>query len=500
MTMSILRQRDALRVEAGRLYVGGEWVPGDSGGTWTHVHSATNEEVTTIVDASAGDVDRAVIAARRAFDDGPWPRLKARERKRLLQPIVDLLYEHSDELSRTQTLDNGMPMSFSGSYRVSGRFAGDVFDHYLGWIDKLGGETFPQYTEAVELQFMSFREPVGVVAAITPWNAPLLQIPNKLAPALAAGCTVVLKPSEYASLTAVKLFELLAELDLPAGVVNLVTGTGTTAGETLINHPGVDKITFTGSRAVGEHILSVSGRGIKRVTLELGGKSPSLVFPDGDAEQAGRAVMSGISLGLSGQVCSSQTRALVHNAVYDDFLRGVHEVADTVRFGDPFDLETTSAPMINQRQLAKVMDFIERGTDEGAQLIRGGDRPDGTLRQGNWVNPTVFADVDNRMAIAREEIFGPVLAVIPFAEEEDAIRIANDSPYGLSAGIYTRDTARAFRVGRALRAGTVGVNGYSFLPNSPFGGYKASGIGREGGFAALEAFTEVKTMMFALGG
>lgn len=500
MTVSVLPRRDELRVRPGRLFIDGSWAQASDGGTWRHVHPATNEEVTTIAIGTPSDVDRAVRAARRAFDDGPWPRLKARERKRLLQPLVALLHDHSDELSRVQTLDNGMPISFSRSYRVSGQFAADVFDHYLGWIDKLTGQTYPEFTDDNALQYLSFRRPVGVVAAVTPWNGPLLQIPNKVAPALAAGNTVVLKPSEYASLTALRLAELAEQLDLPAGVFNVVTGPGSSTGEALVSHASVDKITFTGSRAVGEHIMSTSGKTMKRVTMELGGKSPSLVFPDAPGiAAAGRVVMGNLAFGLSGQVCSSQTRALVHRSVLDEFLDATRRVAESVRFGDPFDPATTSAPLINRAQLQKVMSYIDDGRTAGATLLFGGDRPQSDrLTAGNWVNPTLFTDVDNKMAIAQEEIFGPVLAVIAFDDEDEAVRMANDSRYGLSSGLYTRDAARAFRISRALRSGTVGVNGYSYMPNSPFGGFKESGLGREGGWAALEHYTELQTVMFNL--
>ncbi|MYK33018.1 MAG: aldehyde dehydrogenase family protein, partial [Boseongicola sp. SB0670_bin_30] len=358
--------------------------------------------------------------------------------------------------------------------------------------------TYPQYTDGQNLHFMSFREPVGVVGAIIPWNAPLMMFALKVAPALATGCTIVLKPSELASLAALRLAEIVAECDLPPGVFNVVTG-GPRTGAAISEHPCIDKITFTGSAVVGEKIMSVAGRNMKRVTLELGGKSAGLVFPDTRSiEVAAKTVMALSSTFLSGQVCSTPTRAVVHRSILEEFIEHAHAQIASVRFGDPFDPATTSAPIISKRQTERIMGFIAKGREEGAQLVFGGDRPKGDLAQGNWINPTLFSDVTNGMTIAREEIFGPVLSVIPFDTEEEAVAIANDSQYGLSGGIWSSDLSRAFRVGRAMRTGTIGVNGYSVMPNSPAGGIKRSGIGREGGRATIEAFTELKTMILNL--
>ncbi|MHB8669466.1 MAG: aldehyde dehydrogenase family protein [Acidimicrobiales bacterium] len=498
MAISVLNKRDELGVKGGQLFIDGSWCDASDGGTWTHVNPAANEEVATFAIGSVGDVDRAVRAARRAFDEGPWPTMKAKDRKSIMQRMVSLIAKHSEELGHIQVLDNAIPVSFNTMYQIGGGITADIFDHHAGWIDKICGETIPPYTGS-DMLTLTFREPVGVVGAIIPWNAPLMLFAQKVAPALASGCTVVVKPSEYAALAILRLTAILEEAGLPPGVLNVVPGPGATTGEALITHPMVDKISFTGSRAVGQHILSVSGEGVKRVSLELGGKSASINFPDAPSiDLAAMTAMGMVAMGMSGQGCVIQSRALVHRDIYDDFLGGAATLAGMVRFGDPFDPETTSGPIINTRQLDRVMGYIGAGQEQGARLVLGGDRPGGEMASGNYVNPTLFADVDNTMKIAREEIFGPVLSVIPFSDEDEAIRIANDSPYGLGAGVYTSDVKRAFRVARAIRAGTVGVNDYAVSPNTPFGGYKTSGLGREGGFAAIEAFTELKTVFVGL--
>jgi len=498
MAISVLPKRDELGVKRGQLYIDGTWCDASDGGTWTHVNPAANEEIATFAIGTAADIDRAVAAARRAFDEGPWPRMKARERKALMQKLVGLVYDHKDELGELQVLDNAIPVAFNTMYQVGPQIAADIFDHHAGWIDKIMGDTIPPYT-GNELMTLTFREPVGVVAAIIPWNAPLFLFAQKVAPALATGCTVVVKPSEYAALAILRLTEVFEEVGLPPGVLNVVPGPGQTTGEALVTHPGIDKISFTGSRAVGQHILSVSGDGLKRVSLELGGKSASVNFADApDVGLAAMTAMGMVSMGMSGQGCVIQSRALVQKEVYDDFINAAAALVPMVRYGDPFSYETTSGPIINPRQLERVMGYIESGRVSGARLVVGGDRPAGDLAAGNYVNPTLFADVDNQWAIAREEIFGPVLSVMPFTDEDEAVRIANDSPYGLGGGVYTSDIKKAFRVARALRAGTIGINEFAVAPNAPFGGFKTSGLGREGGWPAIEAFTELKTVFVGL--
>lgn len=512
---SVLARRDALGVRPGRLYIDGAWCDALDGRVVDQVNPATGETVTRVAVGTAADVDRAVRAARRAFDEGPWPRLHAADRKAILQRLVELIAAHADELNALQSLENGMPISFSSMPVLSAAMAAGVFDHHAGWVDKLCGATYPSYGPSPsggEVQVMTFREPVGVVAAIIPWNAPLMLFAQKAAPALATGCTVVMKPSELAALTSLRLTALIEEAGVPPGVFNLVPGPGDPTGEALVTHPGVDKVTFTGSRAVGLHILGVSGGAagpaagpaaggrLTRVTLELGGKSPSITFEDArSVERAASIAMGMVALGISGQGCVCQTRALVQRGVYDTFVAAAERMAKVAVHGDPFDPATTAGPIISARQLARVMGYIEGAAAGGARLVCGGGRPGGDLARGNFVTPALFADVDNAAAIAREEVFGPVLVVIPFEDEEDAVRIANDTDYGLGAGVYTSSIGRALRVARALRAGTVGINDYTVMPNAPFGGFKSSGIGREGGWPGIEAFTELKTVIVGLG-
>jgi len=494
MVASIKPHRDEVGLADGQMLIDGRWTVAESGRTWEHRHPATGEDVASFPIAEAGDVDLAVRAARRAFDEGPWPRARAAERIRVLRRIADLVRENGDELLKLQALDNSVPLTFGGVYGMSSAMVADVFDHHAGWVDKLAGETLTPFQGGDHL-VMTLREPVGVVGAIVPWNAPLLLTAQKVAPALAAGCTIVLKPSEYATFSVLRLVRLIEEAGVPAGVINVVTGPGEPTGDALINHPMINKLSFTGSRAVGRRIIQASADGFKRVSLELGGKSPALIFADADVGSAAAITMGTVTLGLSGQVCLAQTRALVHRDVADEFLATSEMIASMVSYGNPFDPAVTSSPLINARQLDRVLGLIEKGQAEGARLVSGGTRGEGELAAGNFVAPTLFTDVTNDMSIAREEIFGPVLSVIPFSGEEEALRIANDTEYGLAATVWTSDLKRAIRMTKAIRAGTVGINGYQLEPNAPFGGYGQSGIGREGGRPSIEAYTEFKTVM-----
>ena len=497
MTLSLEQHRARVLAEPPALLVGDRWRAAADRTTWTHHHPATSEAIVDVPVAAGEDVDAAVVAARSAFDAGDWSRAPAGERVKVLHECARLLSAHVDELRELQALDNGVPLSFGSVYAGSVQIAADVFEHHAGWADKISGETLPPYQGGDHLA-LTFREPVGVVAAILPWNAPFLLFAQKVAPALAAGCTVVLKPSEYATLCVSRMVELLREAGVPAGTINLVTGPGNPTGEALINHSDVDKISFTGGRVTGRRIAEVAAGTLKRVSLELGGKSPAVVFPDADVGLAGMTAMGMVTLGLSGQACVAHTRALVHADVYEEFLAAAEMMAGSVTYGDPFDSSVLAAPLINEQQRDRVLDLVEQGQRAGARLVTGGQRCDGELAAGNFVTPAVFADVDNSMKIAQEEIFGPVLSVIPFHDEEEAVRIANDTSYGLGAGVFTADAQRAFRMSRAVRCGSVGVNGFQVEPNLPFGGFKQSGIGREGGREGVEAYTELKSVLLPL--
>lgn len=498
MAISLKPHRDKVGLADGALLIDGDKQSAQDGSTWTHVHPASGEDIGQFPVAGPADVDAAVRAARRAFDEGTWPRSRASEKIRVLRRAAELVRQHADELSGLIALDNGVPLTFAQIYATSPGAVADVFDHHAGWVDKIAGETLPPYQGGDHL-VMTLREPVGVVAAIVPWNVPLLLTAQKVAPALATGCTVVLKPSEYASFAVLRLVDLLVEAGLPPGVLNVVTGPGEPTGEALITHPLVDKVSFTGSRAVGKRVLAAASDGVKRVALELGGKSPSIVFADAPSvEGAAATTMGMVTLGLSGQACVAHTRALVHRDVYDTFLATAQMMAGLVRYGDPFEPTTTASPLVNGRQLERVLGYISRGADEGARLVCGGERLDGELSAGNFVAPTLFADVDNRMTIARDEIFGPVLAVVPFTDEDEAVRLANDTEYGLGATVWTNDIRRAMRVAKRVRAGTFGINGYQLEPHAPFGGYGQSGLGREGGRASVESYTELKTVLMPL--
>ena len=444
-----------------------------------------------IAEAKETDIDRAVRAARRAFASDEWQRLAARDRGRLLYRLADLVEENIDELARIETLQNGKP--YFESRQVDMPEVINVLRYYAGWADKIHGETIPV---AGPILNYTRREPLGVVGAIVPWNFPLLLAVWKIAPALACGNTVVLKPAEETPLTALELARLSVHAGFPAGVLNVVPGRGPGAGAPLVRHPGVDKIAFTGSTEVGQQIMREAASTLKPVSLELGGKSPNIVFADADLKAAARGVTTGIFYG-KGEVCAAGSRLFVEASIHDEFLEQIVDRAKKMTPGDPFDKTTRLGAVVSERQLDRVLDYVERGRSEGADLLTGGLRLD---RPGYFVEAAVFDNVRPEMTIAQEEIFGPVLAALTFDGPDEAIALGNQTLYGLAAGIWTRDVKKAHTVAHSLQAGTVWVNTYNrYDPAAPFGGYKYSGFGRDLGMHALEQYTQVKSIWIDLG-
>ena len=481
-----------LKGQPKKLFIGGRWVESAGGKTFATHDPATGDLLATVAEANAEDVDRAVAAARKSFDRGTWRELPPAERAKVLWKIGDMIEERATELAQLETLDNGMPINDALLFHAP--LAAATFRYYAGWVTKLDGATqqvsFPG-------QYLSYtlREPVGVVGQIIPWNFPLLMAAWKLAPALACGNSVVLKPSEETPLSALRLAELMQEADIPDGIVNVIPGFGEVAGARLAAHPDVDKIAFTGSTDVGKLIAKASAdSNLKRVSLELGGKSPNIVFADADITKAASGAFLGIFFN-QGQVCSAGSRLFVQETIYDQTLDELLKTVADTRIGPGIDPVNQMGPLVSRTQMERVLGYIRTGTQEGARLMVGGDRPQG-LDRGYFVKPTVFADVDGKMRIAREEIFGPVVAAIPFSDEDDLVAKANSTIYGLVAGVWTRDVARAHRVAHALKAGTVYVNCYHVVDAvTPWGGYKQSGWGRELGPYALDLYTEIKNVI-----
>ncbi|MGO4883997.1 MAG: aldehyde dehydrogenase family protein [Bryobacteraceae bacterium] len=484
-------QKHEIPISATKLLINNRWIPSASGKTFATINPSTGEEICQIAEADRADVDKAVAAARAAFEHGPWRKATASERGRLLHRLADLIETHADELARLEALDNGKPVAVARVVDVPKTVG--CYRYFAGWADKIQGKTIP-----IDGNFFCYtrHEPVGVVGQIIPWNFPMLMQAWKLAPALATGNTVVLKPAEQTPLTALRIGELIVEAGFPEGVVNLLPGYGPTAGAAIANHMDVDKIAFTGSTEVGHLVMEAAAKSnLKRVTLELGGKSPNIVFGDVDLDEA----VEGAHFGLffnHGQCCCAGSRVFVEQKIYDQFVEKSSARARNRTVGDPFDPKTEQGPQVDEAQFDKVMGYIESGKREGAHMVCGGER---VGDRGYFVQPTVFADVQDDMAIAREEIFGPVMSIIPFKSVDEVVERANRTTYGLAAAVWTRDITKAHAIADRVRAGTVWVNCYNVLDTrAPFGGFKQSGIGRELGEYGLQQYTEVKTVTIKL--
>lgn len=480
--MSGLKEHDLL--------IGGRRVVPRTGQYFESINPATEQVIARIAKGGAEDVDIAVSSARSAFE-GEWGHLKASDRGRLLLKLADLIEKNGDELVMLESLDSGKPVSAVRRQDLPAVI--DTLVFYAGMADKINGQVIPARTDALTY---TVREPLGVVGAIIPWNFPMMIGMWKFAPALACGCTLVVKPAELTSLTALRIGELALEAGMPAGTFNIVTGPGRVVGDAMVHHPDIDKITFTGSPGVGRQIMQGAAGNLKRVTLELGGKSANVIFPDADIDAAVKAAGSGIFFN-TGQVCSAGSRILAHASIYDEVVERLAARAKSMRIGDPLEASTSMGPLVSATQMKRVLDYIDIGRGEGASIVTGGQRNGDT---GYYVQPTVFAGVEHEMRVSQEEIFGPVAAVIKFENDDDAIRIANGTAYSLAAGVWTADVTRAHRFTRALKAGTVWVNTYGPTDiRLPWGGARDSGLGREHGDMAVDNFTEPKAVWINTG-
>jgi phenylacetaldehyde dehydrogenase len=479
--------------EPRKMLINGKWVDSASGKTFQSFNPATGGVLAEVAEGDREDINRAVSAARAAFDSGPWRRkMTPAERGRAIWKLADLIDQHAEELALLETLDNGKPLTVSRAVDIPA--SAEMFRYMSGWATKIEGTTIPvsvPYPPGAQYFAYTLREPIGVVGQIIPWNFPLMMAVWKLAPALAAGCAIVLKPAEQTPLTALKLGELIAEAGIPDGVVNIVPGFGETAGAALAAHPDVDKVAFTGSTEVGKLILQAAAGNLKKVSLELGGKSPNVVFKDADLEQAIPGAASAIFFN-QGQCCCAGSRLYVEQSVFDKVAEGIAEAAQKMKVGSGLDPATEIGPLVSDEQLSRVCGYLESGATEGARALVGGKKIGDA---GYFVEPTVLVDVKPQMKVVQEEIFGPVVVATPFKEPEEVLPVANDTIYGLAAGVWTRDISKAHRLASELRAGTVWINCYNVFDAAlPFGGYKQSGWGREMGKEALELYTEVKAV------
>ncbi len=487
---------NSLPIREPKLFIDGRWRPSADGRTRATINPATEQATTEVPVATSEDVEAAIQAARRAFDEGPWPRMSGMERQRVLERAATLIEEKAHEVAMCETLDMGKPIYFAEHIDVG--IMGDLLRYYAGMATELHGSARnvappPNRTPVTALVV---REPVGVVGAITPFNFPLLQTGAKIAPALAAGNCIVHKPASATPLSAIKLAEIFEEAGLPKGVYNVVTGSGSVVGDALVTHRAVDKVSFTGSTQVGQRIIRQSADTVKKLTMELGGKAANIVFADADIESAIQNAFFAIFYN-KGEICTAGSRLLVERKIHDTLVDGLVAYLDGIKKGDPLDPEVQFGPMADAGQLAKMIEFTGIGQSEGATVRVGGKRfyPEGAQGKGYYFEPTIFTEVDNNMRIAQEEIFGPVLTVIPFDSQEQAIQMANDNPYGLASGVHTRDMNRAMEVARAMHAGTCWVNCYNLFDASvPFGGVKMSGYGRECGPEVFEGYTYTKSI------
>ena len=491
MTVTLDKNVEAFTATPHKLFIDGQWADAASGKTFETPDPATGETLAHIAEGDAEDIGRAVRAARKAFEEGPWSKMTPSERGRIIWKIGDLIAEHNDELAQLESLDNGKPYAVAKVADVP--LSADMFWYMAGWATKIEGNSLSlsvPYMPGANVHSYTLREPVGVVGQIIPWNFPLLMAAWKLAPALATGCTVVLKPAEQTPLTSLRLAELIAEAGVPDGVVNVVTGFGETAGGALAAHPGVDKVAFTGSTDVGRLIVHAAAGNLKKVSLELGGKSPNIVFSDADSS-AVQGAANAIFFN-HGQCCVAGSRLFVEQSRFDDVVQGVADIAKSIKLGPGMHMETQMGPMVSAEQLERVSGLLEVGKAEGATAVAGGGR---FGDRGYFIEPTVLTNVHGEMKVVREEIFGPVVVAAPFSDLDEIAAKANDTPYGLGAGIWTRDISKAHALAKKLKAGSVYINCYNVFDAAlPFGGYKESGWGREMGHEVLNNYTEVKAV------